>query len=337
MDISLFYIIKNYFNAFFNQEFMFNQKNLRKIKSFQKIFVSKPEIKHLNSKAIVTVYTYNVQGRSIFNNVKRLILLKRGLILKVIFNILLIQQRNGLLKKYFLLDKVLNHLRRLKLKLNLNKYKFEDKLLYKLSKFISKYYNKKIEFNIVNLKSVMFNSDLFTEILTYKLKNRRSSPLRLMNIFLNKAPLPDVNRIKERSRVIKSVDYDLIGNKLKNLNLYSITGDNLENLLKDIYGTNMVTNTKDQAVYDTIFKSINYKNTCGVRLEVKGRLTKRYRADRAVYKLRWKGGLRNIDSSYKGLSSVNFRGFIVPNLQYSINTAKRRIGAFAVKGWVSGK
>lgn len=101
MDISLFYIIKNYFNAFFNQEFMFNQKNLRKIKSFQKIFVSKPEIKHLNSKAIVTVYTYNVQGRSIFNNVKRLILLKRGLILKVIFNILLIQQRNGLLKKIF--------------------------------------------------------------------------------------------------------------------------------------------------------------------------------------------------------------------------------------------
>ena len=78
-------------------------------------------------------------------------------------------------------------IRRLKFKLNLNKYKFEEKFLYTLSKLISKFYGgmKKIEFNIVNLKSVMFNSDLFTEILTYKLKNRRSSPLRLMNIFLN--------------------------------------------------------------------------------------------------------------------------------------------------------
>ena len=42
----------------------------------------------------------------------------------------------------------------------------------------------------------------------------------------------------------------------------------------------------------------------GIRLEVKGRLTKRYRADRSVFKVKWKGGLKNIDSSFKGLSSV---------------------------------
>ena len=47
----------------------------------------------------------------------------------------------------------------------------------------------------------------------------------------------------------------------------------------------------------------------GIRLEVKGRLTKRYRADRALFKVRWKGGLKNIDSSYKGLSSVNIKRF----------------------------
>ena len=75
----------------------------------------------------------------------------------------------------------------------------------------------------------------------------------------------------------------------------------------------------------------------GIRLEAKGRLTKRYRADRALYKLRWKGGLKNIYSSYKGLSSVNFRGYFKSNLEYSIFTSKRRIGAFAVKGWISGK
>jgi hypothetical protein len=50
-----------------------------------------------------------------------------------------------------------------------------------------------------------------------------------------------------------------------------------------------------------------------------------------------KGGLKNIDSSYKGLSSVNMRGYVKPNVQYSIFTSKRKIGAFAVKGWISGR
>ena len=92
----------------------------------------------------------------------------------------------------------------------------------------------------------------------------------------------------------------------------------------------MVTNTKDQAVYDTIFKSINYKNTCGVRLEVKGRLTKRYRADRAVFRMKWKGGLKNIDSAFKGLSTVTYRGFMDSNVEKSSSVSKRRIGAFGV-------
>lgn len=72
-------------------------------------------------------------------------------------------------------------------------------------------------------------------------------------------------------------------------------------------------------------------------MEVKGRLTPRYRADRSVYKLRWKGGLKNIDSSYTGLSVRKNRGHLNPNVSYSIYSSKRRVGAFAVKGWISGK
>ena len=70
----------------------------------------------------------------------------------------------------------------------------------------------------------------------------------------------------------------------------------------------------------------------GARLIVKGRLTKRYRADRALYKLKWKGGLKNIDSSFNNLSSVLYRGHFKPNVLYSMNKSKRRVGAFAVKG-----
>jgi hypothetical protein len=75
----------------------------------------------------------------------------------------------------------------------------------------------------------------------------------------------------------------------------------------------------------------------GIRLTVKGRLTKRYRADRTVYKLKWKGGLRNIDSSYNKLSSVLFRGNSKSNVTESMSKSKRRVGSYAVKGWISGK
>jgi hypothetical protein len=37
---------------------------------------------------------------------------------------------------------------------------------------------------------------------------------------------------------------------------------------------------------NNIFNSIHYKNIAGIRLEVKGRLTKRYRADRAICALK---------------------------------------------------
>jgi hypothetical protein len=67
-------------------------------------------------------------------------------------------------------------------------------------------------------------------------------------------------------------------------------------------------------------------------LEIKGRLTKRNRADRSIHKVNLKGGLKNIDSSYKGISTINYRGYNNSNVEYSINTSKRPLGAFAVKG-----
>jgi hypothetical protein len=66
-------------------------------------------------------------------------------------------------------------------------------------------------------------------------------------------------------------------------------------------------------------------------------LTKRYRADRAIQFLKWKGGLKNVDSSFKGLSTVSFRGNTNSNVSYSLTRSKRRIGSFAIKGWIAGK
>nr|UED14398.1 ribosomal protein S3 [Ophiocordyceps sp.] len=91
-----------------------------------------------------------------------------------------------------------------------------------------------------------------------------------------------------------------------------------------------------QEVHNIIYNSIGYKKMRGIRIEIKGRLTKRYRADRSIYSLKWKGGLKNVDSSFKGLSSILFRGNSNSNVSYSVYNSKRRIGAFAVKGWISG-
>jgi hypothetical protein len=75
----------------------------------------------------------------------------------------------------------------------------------------------------------------------------------------------------------------------------------------------------------------------GIRLEAKGRLSKRYTASRSVFKLDWKGGLKNVDSSFKGLSTVMLRGNVKSNVEYSLLVSKKRIGAYGIKGWVSSK
>ena len=245
------------------------------------------------------------------------------------------------------LYKILTTIRRYRLRLSLNRYKLEEQLLYKLSQLISKYYGKKVELNIVNLKSMAHNVDIFTEILTSKIKKEKSSPIFSINALLSKIVLPEVNTIIERGRLERNVDLDLVDNKFINLNVSSIINkknlfkDSLNKLLFDLYyKTTFEKENKlnevftDKAYYlkirDIILDNINYKNMGGARLIVKGRLTRRYRADRAVYKFKWKGGLKNIDSAFKGLSTVTYRGYMDSNVERSSFVSKRRIGAFGV-------
>ena len=70
----------------------------------------------------------------------------------------------------------------------------------------------------------------------------------------------------------------------------------------------------------------------GVRVEAAGRLTRRNTADRSLFKLRYKGNIKNMDSSYKGLPSVLLRGHARSNLQYTNSKSKIRIGSFGLKG-----
>ena len=74
----------------------------------------------------------------------------------------------------------------------------------------------------------------------------------------------------------------------------------------------------------------------GFILEVKARLSKRYTASRSVHKMKYKGNLINLDSSYRDLSSVILKGNLKSNIQYTKLKSKTRIGSFGIKGWISG-
>lgn len=391
-----------YFNHIFIKNKYISKKKKRK--SLNKIFISKAEIKHTNSKAIITIFVYNREKLILLKKIKELKKIFVQLIIKskilellsfpspdstklngnfmniifVLSALLKYSLKGGLNKPYKELyslsakiSKTLAIISKYRLRLNLNKYKFEDKFLYKLTQYISKYYGKKVEFNLVNVKYIAYNGDIFTEILTSKIKKEKISPIWKINDLLSKVVLPNVNRIIERGRIEKNVDLELVDNKYKNLNISSIINknnllkDSLNKLLYNIYNkttlgqvaqsdpplldesrrvratlakkNKLKENDKNLKIRDIILDNIKYKNTGGAKIIVKGRLTRRYRADRAVYKLKWKGGLKNIDSAFKGLSTVVFRGYLDSNVEKFRLNSKRRIGSFGVKSWISGK
>jgi len=388
-DLKINYLIKTYFNLYFSPKFLQRKYKspIKRIKSNNKIFVSKAEIKHTNSKSIITIYVYN---RERFILLKKINILKKYLFkyFSVILKKMILSRRiksNNLTKdssflwklaKYkvvkdklklnqkrrrilykairyciIILYRILRRIRNLRLRLSLNKYKFEEIFLYRLSKLISKFYGKKVEFNIVNLKSVAFNVDIFTEIIMKRLNKRSPSSARVFNSILGKTKIVKENNIKERGRIQKGVDFELIQNKyiypnisyiLHNKNPFNYS---LNKLLYNLYydraqdkKDNKLTILPNQnSIRKIIFENIKYKNLGGIRLSVKGRLTKRYRADRSVSTLKWKGGLKDIDSAFKGLSTVVYRGYLGPNVEKSMLSGIRHIGSFALKGWISGK
>lgn len=397
-------MVKYYFNLQFKDHNFIDSKfiGLKKRRQIlRRIYASKIETKHTNSKVIVTIYTVNI-GKPLLEKNYNILLKKINERILKVWKIKLnnkLKERNSFIKedknnfvlsklkslenkkrlftyKYKLLSESLTWynlylklyltraikfsyynklklLRKYQYNYYLNKFKFDNtKFLPKLSNILSKMYNKSIEFNIINLKSITLNTDILTEVLALKIRKRNSNILGVLNSILKRALLPKVNRIVEKGNILKTKNPLLIENKYKNLSLISIINkDNSNTLEKVLKKTtdytakslilknrlNSVLNKDYASISNIIFNSIKYKNMGGLRLEVKGRLTKRYRADRSIFKLNWKGGLKNIDSSYKGLSTVTYRGYYKPNISYSVSNSKRRIGAFAVKGWVSGK
>ena len=124
---------------------------------------------------------------------------------------------------------------------SLNTFKFNKlNMLRVLSNILNKIRilkNKKIEYNIVNLKYFVNNPDLFTNIIALKLKRKNIRRLKEMSRVLNRTHLPVVNTIQERTFVKRGMD--VYKNTFKNLKIiYNLKNKNLDKLLKTINNKN---------------------------------------------------------------------------------------------------
>lgn len=372
-------IIQSYFNLFFstkknneNKRFIYPGKYInmkRRRNLLRKIYISNPDIKYTNNKAIITLFTLNRERNYLLKKyiktnkkiqsylMQRYLFLYKNNIINL-YNVLLgmsnykhislashknkfIQYKLKYLSKFLLLKNLylkkvwsriiktfikrhLIFLRKYELLYSLNQLKFNKlTLLNKLSLLLNKVLGKKIEYNIINLKSIVFNSDLFTQALTLKFQKRKSFNYK-KNIL---SILGRVNFPQFANTNNEGGNYIL--NKYKDGKILSYINNhkNLDGFINKIHS--MDTNKN---IHKTIFNSIQYKNIEGIRIETNGRLTKRYRADRAVHYKKWKGGLQKTS-----LHSTLFRGNVNPNISYSVANNTRRVGSFAIKGWISGK
>lgn len=230
-------------------------------------------------------------------------------------------------------------------KLYANKVKHNN-LVSGVKLLISNIYNKKVELNIVNLKYLHLNSDLLINAIAVKLRNKKS---KLLKVFRRALKLVKVPYLVYNTKLFVDLNNS---NLYKSRNVTHLSNntniDSMHFMLDKIYPHKAV-----NFLYDTVYSewssiknvlnAIQYKWTTGVRIEGKGRLTKRFIASRAVFKYRYKGSLTNLEylnmpgHRKESTNIVMLRNQDKPNVQYSFASNRRNIGVYGIKGWISNK
>lgn len=231
----------------------------------------------------------------------------------------------------------------------LTKVKYKYTSLKNIIPLIESIYNKKVIFNIINLKKMHLNSDIYTQIVSMKLKNRNNKLYKVLKASLRKVMVETIYKIDvkkgkpDRNSVLLNRIRNNTVSSMLNYNNCKITLNNL--LFKHFYKDEKLEvklkrsrkNRKSSKkvlllLKKYIIKELKHGVMRGIRVEAKGRLTRRRTAARSVFKMKYIGGLKNVDSSFKGLSAPMLRGDRKSNVEYSIVNTNGRNGAFGVKG-----
>lgn len=371
-------LIKSYFNLYNpllqrNVKFPRLRRRLRRL-STNRMLISRAELKHTSDKVITTVYVYNRQKTYYIRKLLRIantIADTDGKVLnfvkkkaKLIFS-KVYKQKNKMLKtlvrstknninnknkfrgyeKQYLKSFILKCLQKEVLYMYhkqiilLNKSKFDKTYLLPLTGIIKNVYNKKIEFNLVNINYLYLNSYIFSETLVTKIRNKKNRLLRVLKASLRMFHLSPIDKlsllanVKNRKKLLQNLKVNY------RESLKETISDKINKSLHLVYKKKSL-DIVDNDVHtmhttENILDSIKHKSVTGIRIEAAGRLTRRNTAAKSVFKLKYKGNLKNVDSSYKGLSTTLLRGHAKSNVQYTKLKSKLRIGSFGLKGWVS--
>ena len=208
-----------------------------------------------------------------------------------------------------------------------------------LNTIIKKLYGKDITLNFRKLNYINSNSDIIANSISVKLKDRKKKALKIIRSSFKSlifSPSNKFNYYGPKTTSRSSWFYNKINNlslnSIFNKFVYSSGKDVFNKLLKKAYLNN---NGNTYGKYN-VFNNIEHKEVNGIKIDITGRITKRLTAQRSVHKSVHKGSLKNIDSSYKGLSTVMLRGHHKCNLQYTKKSSKNRNGSFGLKISING-
>jgi hypothetical protein len=122
-----------------------------------------------------------------------------------------------LLKKFFRLQKILFNSIKF---IHFNKYKFHSlnlnlRNLGSIS-LIEKLYNKKVEINLVELKDIHLNSDVFSSAVALKLRDRQNKAVRILRkAILQMVRIPDLHTLITFDDTIEAMNKNNIINTIK--------------------------------------------------------------------------------------------------------------------------
>lgn len=349
--ISLDILVNDLFISYFNMaedkiKLLFKRRRTNKIRySADKIYVSRPELKHTNNKITIMIYMYNKQKLSVERFLQKLVIYKGSKkVLGAKVGEKAINYKNKILavlkkslfffKKWnnvlFFSDKILKH-RVLNLKwrhLKLYDTSLHDlvwsKKGYKLEQRMSNY-EERINFNMLKFSFLFVNQDDLglTSILNKMYSKKIEIKLvDLKSIHLNSDVFSSAIALKLRDRKNKAV-------RILRKAILQMTN------IPDLHTIRTFDDRMENVDENNIINVIKQQVVTGVRFEASGRLTRRLTAMRAVFKYRYTGSLKDLRSSLNSKSSTTLRGCVKSNAQYTIINSKTRNGSFGLKGWVS--
>ena len=250
----------------------------------------------------------------------------------------------------------------------LEKSKFNKSYLLPLINLLELIYKKEIKFNFINLRYIGNSASIISDDIKKKIKVKTSVGF-LMKTLLNSTHfLPRktlLNTTAKRRYVQQNIELKDMYKHIKHnsiaygelkkffkakrsgLALYSFQDTPSENFFNKsgFADTNFTDNDPLEKLINSDNKPISkpnvnktltglkYKFLTGLHFLVRGRISKRYSAVRSRVFKKYKGSLRDHESSVKRLSTSVVRGLENSSVQYSLSTGVRRAGSYGVKVW----